>query len=214
MGCQLLQTAFQVYRNEFEVVACAVGRADISGCFEHTTVDVALINADLEDGRLAGLQALRDLCPLYPDTPIVILFDSLQDDLVLDAFCAGAKGVIGRGEPVESLCKCLHAVHGGQVWANSAQMRLVLSALTDVRPTLALRNHGLSLLAKRERQVVGLVADGLTNREIALKLGIREHTVSNYLFRIYNKLGISNRVELVLYCVNQEDAGQASSATA
>ncbi|HEX2711993.1 MAG TPA: response regulator transcription factor [Candidatus Acidoferrales bacterium] len=214
MGCQLLQTAFKVYQDQFEVVACAVSSASIASCFKHTPIDVALISADLEDGHFAGLQALRELRTAYPDTPVVVLFNSLQDDSVLDAFCAGAQGVIGRGEPVESLCKCIQAVQQGQVWANSAQVRLLLKALTDVRPTWAFRAHGLSLLSKREGQVVGLVVDGLTNREIAVELGIVEHTVSNYLFRIYNKLGISSRVELVLYCVNQGEAGQVPGDTA
>lgn len=214
MGCQLLQTAFKVYRDQFEVVACAVSRASIAGCFRRTPIDVALISADLEDGHFAGLQALRELRAAYADTPVVILFDSLQDDSILDAFCAGARGIIGRGEPIESLCKCIQAVQQGQIWANSAQMRLVLRALTDVRPTWTLRTHGLSLLSKREGQVVGLVVDGLTNREVAAKLGIVEHTVSNYLFRIYNKLGISSRVELVLYCVNQGETRQVPGDTA
>ena len=70
---------------------------------------------------------------------------------------------------------------------------------------------GLSLLAERERQVVTLVSEGLSNREIATRMGISEHTASNYLFRIYNKLGISNRVELVLYAMKQcEQSGSAS----
>jgi DNA-binding NarL/FixJ family response regulator len=59
-------------------------------------------------------------------------------------------------------------------------------------------------LAKREQEVAKLVAEGLNNRDIAQKLGLSEHTVSNYLFRIYEKLGISGRVELVLYIVRQE----------
>jgi len=63
---------------------------------------------------------------------------------------------------------------------------------------------GRRLLAKREEEVVNLVAEGLTNRDIAQKLGISEHTVSNYLFRVYEKLGISSRVELVLYVLRDQ----------
>ncbi|MBI3669119.1 MAG: response regulator transcription factor [Acidobacteria bacterium] len=208
MGCQLLQTAFKVYRNQFEVVACVVSRESVIRCFKHNPIDVALINADLEDGRFAGLQALRELRTTHPSTPAVILFDSLQDDLIVDAFRAGAKGVLGRGEPLESLCKCIQAVHEGQVWANSTQMQLLLRALINASPIWPMDGHGLSLLAKREAQVVESVVDGLTNRQIGVKLGISEHTVSNYLFRIYNKLGISSRVELVLYVMRQRETGQ------
>jgi DNA-binding NarL/FixJ family response regulator len=63
--------------------------------------------------------------------------------------------------------------------------------------------QGRRLLTKREDEVVKLVADGLSNRHVAQKLGLTEHTVSNYLFRIYEKLGISSRVELVLYALKQ-----------
>ena len=64
--------------------------------------------------------------------------------------------------------------------------------------------QGRRLLTKREDDVVKLVADGLSNRNVAHKLGLTEHTVSNYLFRIYEKLGISSRVELVLYALKQK----------
>ena len=63
---------------------------------------------------------------------------------------------------------------------------------------------GKYLLAKREQEVANLVAEGLTNRDIAQQLGLSEHTISNYLFRIYEKLGISSRVELVLYIVRHQ----------
>jgi DNA-binding NarL/FixJ family response regulator len=61
------------------------------------------------------------------------------------------------------------------------------------------------LLAKREEEAAQLVAEGLTNRDIGERLGLSEHTVSNYLFRIYEKLGISSRVELVLYMLKQRE---------
>ena len=67
--------------------------------------------------------------------------------------------------------------------------------------------HGQTLLTKREDDGVNLVVDGLSNREVAQKLGLTEHTVSNYLFRIYEKLGISTRVELVLYALRQKQQG-------
>ena len=67
--------------------------------------------------------------------------------------------------------------------------------------------RGQTLLTKREDDVVNLVVDGLWNRETAQKLGLTEHTVSNYLFRIYEKLGISTRVELVLYALRQKQQG-------
>ncbi len=212
MGCQLLETAFKRFRNQFDVVASALSREEIHRAFSRGNIDAALINADLEDGRFMGLQALRELHASHPRTPVVILFDTWREDLIIDAFRVGARGVFCRTEPLEMLCRCIQAVHKGQVWANSAQLQLLLKAFMNAAPIRALDAHGLSLLAKRETQVVNLLAEGLPNKEIANKLGISEHTVSNYLFRVYNKLGISSRVELVLYVMRQRETGQLSGA--
>ena len=215
MGCQLLESAFKRFRRQFDIVASAVSRNEVIRHFSRHGIDVALINSDLEDGRFAGLQVLRELHASHPRTRVIILFDAWQDDLIVDAFRAGAKGVFCRSEKkLDMLCKCIQAVHKGQVWANSEQLQLLLKTLTNAAPIRAIDAQGLDLLAKRETQVVNLVSEGLPNKEIARKLGISEHTVSNYLFRVYNKLGISSRVELALYVMKQKEAGSVLRGTA
>jgi len=212
MDCQLLLTAAKRSRQQLSIVAWAMSRTDILHRFSRGNIDVALINADLEDGRLAGLDVLTEIHTSYPRTPTVMLFDSWNDDLVVHAFCAGAKGVFCRTEKnLDMLWKCINAVHKGQVWASSWQLHLLLSTLTKTKSTRAASSPGIKLLATRETHVANLVAEGLPNKEVALRLGLTEHTVSNYLFRIYNKLGISTRVELVLHILNQrEEQGTAS----
>ena len=74
--------------------------------------------------------------------------------------------------------------------------------------------NGENLLTSREEQVVALVADGLSNRNVAAELGLSEHTVKKYLFRIFEKLGISSRVELVLYALNHGAPQQLQWITA
>ena len=210
MDCQLLLSASKRARQQLSVVACAVSKTSILDCFSRGNIDVALINADLEDGRLAGLELLPEILASYHKTPVVMLFDTWQDDLILHAFRAGAKGVFCRAEKkLDMLWKCIAAVHQGQVWANSGQLHLLLNTLRKVTPIRAARSPGMNLLASRETEVANLVAVGLPNKEIALKLGITEHTVSNYLFHIYNKLGISTRVELVLYIMKQREGHPA-----
>ena len=206
MDCKLLQNALRRFRRQFEIVACAVSKNDILHSFSRGNVDVALVNADLEDGRMAGLEILSELHASYQKTPVVILFDTWQDDLIMHAFRAGANGVFCRSEDkLEMLGRCINSVHEGQVWASSRQMQLLLNALRRAAPIRPTSSPGMNLLAARETQVANLVAEGLPNREIGLKLGISEHTVSNYLFRIYNKLGISGRVDLVLYILKRRD---------
>ena len=176
-----------------------------------TTVDSLLVNTDLQEGHLSGLRAVRELHAERPTLPIIVLCDHAPDDLVISSFRAGARGLLCRSESIGMLFRCIQAVHKGQIWASSNHLQLLLGELVQATPARVMNAHGLNLLAEREGQVVSLVADGLTNRNIASKLGLGEHTVSNYLFRIYNKLGVSNRVELVLHVMKQREQSRIAS---
>jgi two-component system nitrate/nitrite response regulator NarL len=206
MDCELLSTAVKRSRQPLDVVASAVSRKDVVHSFSRGNVDVALINVDLEDGRMTGLEVLPELHATHERTPVVMLFDTWQDELIVNAFRAGARGVYCRLEKkLEMLWRCISAVHRGQVWANSAQLQLLLNTVRSAAPIRTASPSGMNLLGVRETQVANLVAEGLPNKGIAQRLGISEHTVGNYLFRIYNKLGISSRVELVLYVLKQRE---------
>ena len=89
-------------------------------------------------------------------------------------------------------------MHKGQIWASSNELQFLLEALAEAAPLRVVNAQGINLLTKREGQVVHLVAEGLTNRGISRELNISEHTVKNYLFRIFDKLGVSSRVELTI----------------
>jgi len=94
----------------------------------------------------------------------------------------------------------------GQYWANTEQMGYIIDALTSSPSTRIINAKGDGLLSPREEQVVNLVAEGIGNREVAQQLGIKENTVKKALLRIYDKLGVSNRVELVLYALTHRGA--------
>ena len=191
------------FRLNSKVVTCAVSREQIIDAMKSQHVDIALVSENLEEGPLAGFRVLNDLRTSHPKTRVVILLNSLRDELVVDAFRGGAKGVFCRSETWQRLCKCITCVHQGQIWANSHHLHCLLDALINSTPLRLVSSQGRRLLTKREDEVVKLVADGLSNRNVAQKLGLTEHTVSIYLFRIYEKLGISSRVELVLYALKQ-----------
>jgi len=200
MECQLLLSAIKHSREPFAVVGCSVSKDEILRSFSQRQIDVALVNSDLVDGHLSGLQILPQIHAYHQKTSVIMLFDAWHDELIVQAFRTGANGVFCRStNKLDLLWKCISAVHGGQVWANSEQLRLLLNAFRNVPTKRPVSSRGLKSLAKRETEVAELVAEGLQNKDIGVRLGISEHTVSNYLFRIYNKLGISNRVELVLY---------------
>jgi DNA-binding CsgD family transcriptional regulator len=134
-----------------------------------------------------------------------MLLNQRKRDLVLQAFAAGAHGVFCRDDSIESLRKCIRAVHSGQVWANSIEMHYLLEALVGSVPKQLTNAKCAALLSKRELDVVGCVSEGLSNREIAARLNLSEHTVKNYMFRIFDKLGVSTRVEMVLYAFSNSN---------
>ncbi|HJT71394.1 MAG TPA: response regulator transcription factor [Terriglobales bacterium] len=199
MGCELLNHALSQSRFGFRVVASAITTSEILDSLASRPVDVALINHCLHEGSLIGFDLLKTLHQSYPQTRVVMLLKTAGCDFVVDAFRAGARGIFYRTQSFEALCKCIDSVHRGQVWANSGQLNCLLEALIKTSPSRVVDYSGRPLLTKREDELASAVAEGLSNKDIADKLRLSEHTVSNYLFRIYEKLGLSSRVELALY---------------
>ena len=89
------------------------------------------------------------------------------------------------------------------MWASNRQLEYLVETVTQVPSLRVVNSNGGKLLTGREEQVVALVADGLSNRDVARELGLTENTVKKYLFRIFDKIGVSSRVELVLYAVTR-----------
>ena len=205
MVCELLSGALK-RRRSFRVVACAIQLEDFLTIAETTAPDVALVGAHLQDGNGSGLRAVQELRAMRPDTRSIVFLERSEHNLISEAFRAGAKGVFFRSQhDLDVLCKCISRVHAGQIWASSAELEEVVEALRRSSPLLLKNAQGTKLLSKQESKIARLISQGMTNREIAAHLGLSGHTVKNYLFKIFDKLGVSNRVELALYVASRED---------
>ena len=203
---QLLVTALR-RRPEFHINYCGLEAESIFTAMSNNPTDVIMLNVGYPNDSWENMTLVRRLNVTHPTINKVLLLDNYDRDLVVNAFRSGARGLFCFSEyPFRMLCKCLQSVHQGQVWANNTQFQYLLETVSQV-PSLRMVNaRGMRLLTPREEQVVALVADGLSNREVAQELNLSEHTIKKYLFRIFDKFGISSRVELVLYAVNHGGA--------
>jgi len=194
-------------RQDITVVGLSNTSSETIRELERIQPDVALINAHLEDGPMTGYHVLQHLQLLSHKTAAIMLIPESERDLVVDAFRGGAKGVFSRLQSTKLLSKCIRTVHGGQIWANNQNLTLVVEFLTRLKPLRVIKpGGGMNRLTPREAAVVHLLAEGLSTREIGQKLSVTEHTIRNYLSNIYEKLGVSGRVELALYAVTREDS--------
>ena len=197
MQSHLLASALR-RRPEFDVNWCESKNSAIQDAIQDKPIDVVLMNAK------NGLTSVRSLHLSHPKVAKILLLETSDRNTVVDAFRAGVRGLFCFSDsPFRMLCKCIQCVHQGQFWLSNEQLEYLVETVTHVPSLRVINSNGRKLLTPREEQVVALVADGLSNRHVARELGLSEHTVKKYLFRIFDKVGVSSRVELVLYAVTR-----------
>jgi DNA-binding NarL/FixJ family response regulator len=201
MTAELLTRALSRVKT-LNVVKSAVNLREALEAIVNLRPNVAIISTHLADGPYLGFEILRQVRQLAPATQCVVLMDDSEHNLVVDAFRAGARGIFKRSGPMRLLGRCIFAVHSGQVWASNSDLQQVLQELEKTIPFRCVNARGEVLLTRREEEIIPLIAQGLTNKEISARLSLSEHTIKNHLFRIYEKLGICSRVELILYAVS------------
>jgi DNA-binding NarL/FixJ family response regulator len=206
MGTQLL--AESLSRDaRFEIVS-ATTPADILSIVTDQKPDLALISADFDGAAKKGLQLARTLNGRNPSVRIVILLEMSTRESVIAAFRCGAAGVFCRNEPLSDLTACIERVSRGEIWANQNHSGYLLEALRTSPSCEGIDTGKIDQLSPRELQVAERAAQGETNKQIADRLGLSEHTVKNYLFHVFEKLGVSNRFEL-LFLLFKECNGSA-----
>lgn len=213
MQAQLLTSALRRHP-EFHITTCQMDTLSILQAVSAKLPRIAVLSLNSTASVSETVMILRRFHLSYPEIPKVLLVDTCDRELVVSAFRSGARGIFPITDAnLRLLCKCLLRVAAGQIWANTEQLNYIMDLISEVPSLRVLNSRGTILLTPREEQVVALVAEGLGNRQIAGELNLSEHTIKKYLYRIFEKLGISTRVELVLYAVNNGDPRQAEWLT-
>ncbi|MGH9681175.1 MAG: response regulator transcription factor [Candidatus Acidiferrales bacterium] len=212
MSATLIADELLRARRDISVVAISNSSEEAIYELERKQPDIAVINAHLDDGPLTGYRVLQRMQFLNQKTAAIMMIPDAERELVIDAFRGGARGIFCRIQSVKLLPKCIRTVHDGQIWADSQNLHFVLEFLAKLKPLRILKpGGGMGRLTPREAEVVHLLAEGMSTREISLKLLVTEHTIRNYLSNIYDKLGVSSRVELALYTITREDLNDPAS---
>ncbi len=173
---------------------------------EHLRPDVLLMDLDLP--RLSGMEVLGRVLRDPARARVIVMEHGTPADQMIAALRLGARGFIPKHTSPELLFKGIRAVAAGGYWVGHENMQAVLESLRAMAPegVNATRLRTLRL-SKAEERIVAAIASGLTNREVAAQCSISEHTVKHHLTRIFGKVGVSNRLELALFALQNLDIG-------
>jgi DNA-binding NarL/FixJ family response regulator len=173
---------------EAGTVADAIQRAD------EYEPDVVLM--DIRLGHESGIEACREIIKAHPHTKVIMLTSFAQDDLLFNAISAGAVGYVLKQVGNDDLIRAIKTVAQGNASLDPGVTGQVLAKLRD-----STRSEAFAGLSERELNVLALITQGKTNREIATSLYLGEGTIRNYVSNIFEKMGLGNRAEATAYAV-------------
>src|SRR5580704_10804026 len=147
------------------------------------------------------VEAVTELLRQAPELKIVVVTPASDEQLTLDLFRRGAHGILSREVEPEVLVDCLRKVAAGEPWLENRAVQWVMEAFRghNLRPSGA---RPKVQLTPKETLIVSCVTQGMKNKEIAVRVGTTEQVVKNYLRKVYDKLGVADRLELALYCLS------------
>jgi two-component system nitrate/nitrite response regulator NarL len=189
---------------DFEIVGEAADGCEVLEKVQELDPDVLLL--DLRMPNLDGLSALQTLQQTNKRTRVIILTASEDKNEFVQAMKLGCSGIVLKQTAPELIVKSIRKVHGGEIWLDSHTTAAVMrqfAAPGEIGGTGSSKGRERSPLSHREREIVQLVAQGYKNKEMAEKMFISEQTVKNHLHNIFDKLGVSDRLELALYAIHK-----------
>lgn len=186
---------------EFQVIGEAADGAE--AIIKTRDLEPDLLLLDLAMPRIPGLEALRELTRGgSPNTKIILLTAAIEKNQIVEALQIGARGIVMKEAATQLLFKSIRSVMAGQFWVGResvGDMVQYLREKTETQLPSGGRSYGLT---RREMEIVAAIVAGLTNKEIAKKFTLSEDTVKHHLTNIFNKVGVSSRLELALFAIN------------
>jgi two-component system nitrate/nitrite response regulator NarL len=197
----------------FHLIGEATDGAETISLVQKLKPDILLL--DLNMPRKAGLEALREIGDKLPAMRTVVLTVGIEKRQVLEALQLGARGIVLKSAARHLLTQCLRAIDEGKYWVNDQALADVSHVLDDLARAVERErpepSPKLKLLSPKEAQIVRFIVEGRTNKDIAAELHTSEQVVKNHLGKIFDKLGVFNRLELALYALDNGMAERHSA---
>lgn len=208
MSSDLLARALE---HERVCKANAVPPSDLLEAITRTQAKLVVLGADLRTDKGDGFSLALAVERAFPAVSVVLMLPRCTREAVINAFRAGARGVFPRERSIADFLDCIRRVKDGFLWVAGQEVSFLLQAIRSLPAQNIFSALNAPSLTERELQVVQHAATGKTNKAIARELSLSEHTVKNYLFRAFEKLGVSSRIELLFYLTLTGNAPPAMS---
>jgi DNA-binding NarL/FixJ family response regulator len=186
--------------DDLRVVAQADSLENLRAAIERYPTDIVL----LEGGLLAGTaNVIPDLLRLAPDIKLIVQAVASDENHTVELYRRGVRGIISRSISPDLLVRCVRRIASGETWIDNQSVNWVIEAYRAQAAALV-SPHNQPRLSPKEMAIITCITQGKRNKEIAFQLGTTEQVIKNYLRKIYDKLGVSDRLELALYCLHNK----------
>lgn len=186
--------------DDLRVVAQAESLANLHAALQRYPTDVVLLEGQLISGTS---DAIPDLVRRAPDAKLIVQIVEADETNIVELYRRGVRGVVPRSISPDLLIKCVRKIADGETWIDNQSISWVIEAYRSQAATLT--NPRLQpKLSKKELAIISCITRGMRNKEIAYQIGTTEQVIKNYLRKVYDKLGVSDRLELALYCLHHQ----------
>ena len=186
--------------DDLRVVAQADTLENLRAAVERYPTDVVL----LEGSLLAGTaNAIPDLLRMAPDVKLIVQAVNADENHTVELYRRGVRGIISRSISPDLLVRCVRRIAAGETWIDNQSVTWVIEAYRAQAAALV-SPKSQPRLSPKEMAIITCITQGKRNKEIAFQLGTTEQVIKNYLRKIYDKLGVSDRLELALYCLHNK----------
>jgi DNA-binding NarL/FixJ family response regulator len=185
---------------DIKVLAQADSLGNTLAAASHYKADVILFEAALTPNPP---EAASEILKRSPQSKLIVIMSQADQDDTVDLMRRGVRGIVPRSISPELLVRCIRKVHEGELWLDNQAVNWVIDAYRAQAAHLAHR-PARAKLSDKELLIISYVSQGMRNKEIAHEIHTSEQVIKNYLRKIYDKLGVSDRLELALYCIHHQ----------